>query len=64
MRASMAFLVQQILDEPHVSRNFALGHEGTNGIESFGKDSNFLLNPSKRIRRKVRILLEGFNVIF
>jgi hypothetical protein len=39
MRASMAFLVQQILDEPSVSRNFALGHKGANFIESFYKDS-------------------------
>ena len=28
MRASMAFLVQQILDEPNVPRNLALGLEG------------------------------------
>ena len=50
MRASMAFLVQQILDEPNVPRNFALGHKGTNSLECVCKDSNI----------QSRILSEGF----
>jgi hypothetical protein len=82
----MAFLVQQILDEPNVPRNFALGHKGTNSLESVCKDSNIQSrilsegfeeklesfqkdskkswNPSKRIRRKVRILPKGFKNTF
>jgi len=38
------------LDEPNVPRNFALGHKGTNSLESVCKDSNI----------QSRILSEGF----